>query len=97
MSCMCNSYTDGLSQFYIHTLQSLPPSPSLSPTPHSTPVMGVIVNLTSLSMPAGTNNFHITITCGLNLTAVGLDNPPASLSRLHELPSDASTKITVRL
>ena len=59
--------------------------------------MGVLVNLTSLVVPSGVTQFTITITCSVNLTAIGLDDLSAPLSRLYELPSSATTSISVKL
>lgn len=62
-----------------------------------TPIMGLLVNLTAMSVPSGESRFSIKITCSVNLTAIGLEDLPASLSRLYEIPSSATTTISVRL
>ena len=62
------------------------------------PVMGLVVNLTSLSVSSGETRFSIKITCSVNLTAIGLDSLPRSrLPHLYELPSSATTSISVQL
>ena len=60
--------------------------------------MGVMVNLTAIDPGyISDRRFSIKITCGVNLTAVGLVNPPPNLSRIYELPKSASTTISVSL
>ncbi|CAI8006958.1 hypothetical protein GBAR_LOCUS4989 [Geodia barretti] len=59
--------------------------------------MALVVNLTTIPESTLNRDFSIEITCGINLTAVGLANPPAELSRLYELPRSSSVTISVKL
>ena len=64
---------------------------------YRTPVMGLVVNLTAINDYPVSNSFSIEITCGIDLSVVGLTNLPADPSRLYEIPRDASVSISVEL
>ena len=64
----------------------------------STPVMGLMLNLTQLSPSPTLHHFDITVSCSLDYSAMDMTKPTDEvLQRNYEIPEDATTVIQVTL
>lgn len=64
----------------------------------SSPVMGVMVNLTSASGLPGRDNFDFSIVCSVDYSGLGWNTPSDSqLRRQYETPKDATINVHFKL